>query len=402
MGKNAFIAKYSDIVLAIIVVSIVGMMIVPLPTPLLDVLLTFNISLSVMLLLISLYVPHALQLSVFPTLLLITTMYRLSLTISTTRLILLTGDPGEVVVAFGKFVVQGNFVVGAIIFVILTVVNFIVISKGSERVAEVAARFTLDAMPGKQMSIDADMRSGAIDMEEGKRKRRDLERESQLFGAMDGAMKFVKGDAIASIIITVINIVGGLIIGVMQKGMEVGAAAQKYALLTIGDGLVGMIPAILISTCAGIIVTRVGGEEEGAHLGKDVGMQLFAYPKAIGIAGGMLCVLAIIPGLPTIPFLALGGSAAFGAWKMLKKDAAAAVAEEGGGMVNTESDNGTPNSIEPPPKEPINPESEVFVPVVTPIVLEVSDALVPYVDSRQDNGKFLFELIPFMRDGLFV
>ncbi|MDY7225512.1 type III secretion system export apparatus subunit SctV [Hyalangium rubrum] len=402
-NPNSFLSKYSDIVLACVVVAIVGMMIVPLPTLLLDVLLTFNISISVVLLLISLYVPTALRLSVFPTLLLITTMYRLALTISTTRLILLTGDPGEVVVAFGKFVVQGNFVVGAIIFIILTVVNFIVISKGSERVAEVAARFTLDAMPGKQMSIDADMRAGSIDMEEGKRKRRDLERESQLFGAMDGAMKFVKGDAIASIIITVINIVGGLIIGVMQKGMEVGAAAQKYALLTIGDGLVGMIPAILISTCAGIIVTRVGGDEEGNHLGKDVGTQLTAYPKAIGIAGGMLFLLSVIPGLPTIPFLALGGAASFGAWKMLKKQKEEAVAEEGGGgMVPTESENGTPSSSEPAPKEPINPESELFVPVVTPIVLEVSDALVPYVDSRQDSGKFLFELIPFMRDGLFV
>src|SRR6185503_7163353 len=191
------------------------------------------------------------------------------------------------------------------------VVNFIVIAKGAERVSEVAARFTLDAMPGKQMSIDADLRAGSIDMEAGKKKRRDLERESQLFGAMDGAMKFVKGDAIASIIITVINIVGGLIIGVMQKGMDVCAAAQKYALLTIGDGLVGMIPAILISTCAGIIVTRVGGDEEGNHLGKDMGTQLTAYPKAIGIAGGMLLVLAAVPGLPTLPFLALGGAAGF-------------------------------------------------------------------------------------------
>jgi type III secretion protein V len=401
---NSFLSKYSDIVLALVVVAIVGMMIVPLPTHLLDVLLTFNVSISVVLLLISLYVPAALQLSVFPTLLLITTMFRLALTISTTRLILLTGDPGEVVVAFGKFVVQGNFVVGAIIFVILTVVNFIVISKGSERVAEVAARFTLDAMPGKQMSIDADMRAGAIDMEEGKRKRRDLERESQLFGAMDGAMKFVKGDAIASIIITVINIVGGLIIGVMQKGMEVGAAAQKYALLTIGDGLVGMIPAILISTCAGIIVTRVGGAEEGNHLGKDVGTQLTAYPKAIAIAAGMLLVLAVIPGLPGVPFMVMAGAAGFGAWKMLKKQTADAVEEAGAGGLapTTTTENGTPASTEPPPKEPINPDSELFVPVVTPIVLEVSDALVPFVDSRQDNGKFLFELIPFMRDGLFV
>src|SRR5438874_2384245 len=216
MASGKFINKYSDIVLAILVVSIVGMMIVPLPTHLLDVLLTFNITISVTVLLISLYVPQALRLSIFPTLLLVTTMFRLALTISTTRLILLTGDPGEVVPAFGKFVVGGNFVVGAVIFIILVVVNFIVISKGSERVAEVAARFTLDAMPGKQMSIDADLRAGSIDMEEGKKKRRDLERESQLFGAMDGAMKFVKGDAIAGIIITVVNIVGGLVIGVLM------------------------------------------------------------------------------------------------------------------------------------------------------------------------------------------
>ncbi|WP_163996738.1 type III secretion system export apparatus subunit SctV [Pyxidicoccus caerfyrddinensis] len=399
-NPNSFLSKYSDIVLALVVVCIVGMMIVPLPTILLDVLLTLNISISVVLLLVSLYVPAALHLTVFPTLLLITTMFRLSLTISTTRLILLTGDPGEVVIAFGNFVVQGNFVVGAILFIILVIVNFIVISKGSERVAEVAARFTLDAMPGKQMSIDADLRAGSIDQDQGKKKRRDLERESQLFGAMDGAMKFVKGDAIASIIITVVNIVGGLIIGVTQKGMSAGDAAQKYTLLTIGDGLVSMIPAILISTSAGIIVTRVGGEEEGAHLGMDMGSQLTAYPKAIAIAAGMLIVLGLVPGLPKIPFFLLGAGAGFGAWSMLKKQKMAEVVEEAGPALET--DNGTPMATEPAPKEPMNPDSELFIPVVTPIVLEVSDALVPYVDSRQDNGKFLFELIPFMRDGLFV
>ncbi len=403
--SSGFLAKYSDIVLACVVVAIIGMMIVPLPTLVLDVLLTLNISISVVLLLISLYVPQALRLSVFPTLLLITTMYRLALTISTTRLILLTGDPGEVVEAFGHFVVQGNFVVGLVIFVILVIVNFIVISKGSERVAEVAARFTLDAMPGKQMSIDADMRAGTIDQEDGKRKRRDLERESQLFGAMDGAMKFVKGDAIASIIITVINIVGGLAIGVMQKNMDVASAAQKYTLLTNGDGLVGMIPAILISTCAGIIVTRVGGDEEGNHLGHDVGAQLTAYPKAIAIAAAMLCVLGLIPGLPKIPFFILGGLAGWGSWSMMRKEKAVAAGEESAGGLTTTGDTPpgeTPSTTEPQPKEPINPDSELFIPVVTPIVLEVSDALVPYVDSRQDNGKFLFELIPFMRDGLFV
>jgi type III secretion protein V len=403
-NPNSFLNKYSDIALAIVVISIIGMLIVPLPTFLLDVLLTVNISLSVIILLMTIYIPGALQFSVFPTLLLITTMYRLALTVSTTRLILSTGDAGEVVYAFGNFVARGNFVVGGIIFVILVIVNFIVIAKGSERVSEVAARFTLDAMPGKQMSIDADLRAGSIDMDEGKRKRRDLERESQLFGAMDGAMKFVKGDAIAGIIITVVNIIGGLAIGVAQKGMSVGDAAKKYALLTIGDGLVGMIPAILISTAAGIIVTRVGGEEEGAHLGKDVGGQLIAFPRAIAIAAGMLIVLGLIPGLPKIPFFIMGGLAGFGAYRLMNKDKKK---PEGAGLEGGEAgengENGeTPAAAEPQPKEPINPDSELFIPVVTPIVLEVSDALVPFVDSRQDGGKFLYELIPFMRDGLFV
>ena len=214
MNKNGFLSKYADVFVAGVVVSIVGMMIVPLPTQLLDLLIVLNISVSVLLVLTAIYVSHALKISVFPTLLLITTLFRLALNVSSSRLILIQANAGEVIHDFGQFVVRGNYVVGAVIFIILTLVQFIVISKGSERVAEVAARFTLDAMPGKQMSIDADLRSGALEMEEGKSKRRDLERESQLFGAMDGAMKFVKGDAIAGIIITVINIVGGLIIGV--------------------------------------------------------------------------------------------------------------------------------------------------------------------------------------------
>ncbi|MFT3838004.1 MAG: type III secretion system export apparatus subunit SctV [Myxococcaceae bacterium] len=405
MKLSEFINKYSDIALAVVVIAIIGMMLVPLPTPILDILLTINISLSVVILLISLYIPSALKISVFPTLLLITTMYRLALTVSTTRLILSTGDPGEVVTAFGQFVARGNFVVGAIIFVILVVVNFIVIAKGAERVAEVSARFTLDAMPGKQMSIDADMRSGAIDMEEGKRKRRDLERESALMGSMDGAMKFVKGDAIAGIIVTVINIVGGLAIGVLQKNMAVGDAAKKYSLLTIGDGLVGMIPAILISTAAGIIVTRVGGEEEGSHLGKDVATQLTGFPKAIAIAGGMLFGLALVPGLPKVPFFVLSLAAGGGSYMMLRKKKPAAEGIEGDVADAENGENGEtdkPKAIAPQPKEPVNPDSELFIPVVTPIVLEVSDALVPFIDSRQDGGKFLYELIPFMRDGLFV
>ncbi len=368
----------------------------------LDVLLTINISISVIILLMSLYIPGALHFSVFPTVLLITTMYRLALTVSTTRLILSTGDAGEVVYAFGNFVARGNFVVGGIIFVILVVVNFIVIAKGSERVAEVAARFTLDAMPGKQMSIDADLRAGSIDMDEGKRKRRDLERESQLFGSMDGAMKFVKGDAIAGIIITVINIVGGLTIGVMQKGLPVALAAKKYSLLTIGDGLVGMIPAILISTAAGIIVTRVGGDVEGTHLGRDIGGQMTAFPRAIAISGAMLVGMGLVPGLPKIPFLLLGAGLGAGAYAMMKKAKKLASGEEEVEAGEEGDKDKPPAAMEPKPQEPVNPDSELFIPVVTPIVLEVSDALVPWVDSRQDGGKFLYELIPFMRDGLFV
>ena len=240
-------------------------------------------------------------------------------------------------------------------------------------------------------------------MEEGKRMRRALGRESQIFGAMDGAMKFVKGDAIGGIIISVVNLVGRLVIGVMQKGLPIAIAAKKYTLLTIGDGLVGMIPAILISTAAGIIVTRVGGEEAGAHLGKDVSLQLTAYPKAIAIAGGMLLVMGMIPGLPTVPFMALGAGASVGAYFMMRRQAKIASGEIDPNAIDVPGEPGSPPpAMEPAPKEPINPDSELFIPVVTPIVLEVSDALVPYVDSRQDGGKFLYELIPFMRDGLFV
>ncbi len=390
------LSRNTDILIAAVVVGIVGMLIVPLPTHLLDVLITANISISVILLLTAIYIPRALKVSVFPTLLLLTTLYRLSLNVSSTRLILLQADAGEVIRAFGQFVVRGNYVVGAVLFLILTLIQFIVIAKGSERVAEVAARFTLDAMPGKQMSIDADMRSGAIDQDEGKLRRRELERESALYGAMDGAMKFVKGDTIASIIIAVINIVGGLLIGVMQRGMEVGDAAKIYTILTIGDGLVSQIPALLISTAAGVIVTRVQGEEEGAHLGKDITTQLSSQPRAIALAAGLLVLLAAVPGLPTLPFLLLGSLTGAGGYLLLKKE------NKTGEKKSEGAEGGEGAAIEPGPSAPLNPDSELFVPVVTPIVLEVSEALVPFVDSRRDGARFLFELVPFMRDGLFV
>jgi type III secretion protein V len=278
---RGLLSRYSDLALAALVVAIVGMMIVPLPTPLLDLLIAVNIATGVVLLLVAIYVSDALKIATFPTLLLLTTLFRLALEVSATRLILLHADGGEVIRAFGNFVVAGNLVVGAVIFLILTMIQFIVISKGSERVAEVAARFTLDAMPGKQMSIDAELRAGHIGHDEARRRRAALARESQLFGSMDGAMKFVKGDAIAGIVVLAVNIIGGLIIGIVQRGMDAGAAARTYTVLTIGEGLVAQIPALIISTSAGIIVTRVASEEEGGHLGRDIGLQVMAQPKAI-------------------------------------------------------------------------------------------------------------------------
>src|SRR5262249_43544475 len=264
--------RHADLALAGVVVAIVAMMIVPLPTPLLDVLLSVNIAAAVTLLLVSLYVGEALRVATFPTLLLITTLFRLALEISATRLILLRADAGQVIRAFGDFVVAGNLVVGAVVFVILTIVQFIVISKGAERVAEVAARFTLDAMPGKQLAIDAELRRVPRDHAGARRRRAALARESQLFGAMDGAMKFVKGDAIAGIVVLGVNVVGGLVIGVLQRGMDPAAAARTYTVLTIGEGLVAQIPALLVSTAAGIIVTRVASEDEGSggHLARDI------------------------------------------------------------------------------------------------------------------------------------
>src|SRR6187551_2120535 len=243
----------ADAALAAIVIGVVGLMVVPLPTAVLDLLLASNLAFSVAVLLVCLYVSDGLKIAAFPTLLLITTLVRLSLNVSSTRLILLQANAGEVIQAFGQFVVRGNYVVGGVVFLILTIIQFIVIAKGAERVAEVGARFTLDAMPGKQMAIDAELRSGSIDGNEARRRRRSLLRESQFYGAMDGAMKFVKGDVVASLIIVIINILGGLAIGVGQRNMEVVGALKRYGLLTIGDGLVTQIPALVMATAAGVL-----------------------------------------------------------------------------------------------------------------------------------------------------
>jgi type III secretion protein V len=296
----------ADAALAILFVSVVGLMIVPLPTWLLDVLLASNLAISVAILLVTLYVGSALEIATFPTLLLITTLVRIALNVSSTRLILLHADAGEVIRAFGTFVVSGNYVVGAVVFLIITIVQLVVVARGSERVAEVGARFTLDALPGKQMAIDAELRAGSLDAEGARVRRRLLERESHFYGAMDGAVKFVKGDVVASILIAIVNIVGGVAIGVGQHGLPVSTALERYGLLTIGDGLVTQIPALLLSTAAGILVTRVASEEPATPLGAELSLQLFGVPRALGVAALLVVALALVPGLPAVPFLAIG------------------------------------------------------------------------------------------------
>lgn len=310
--------KYNDVLLALLVVMVIGLMILPVPPAFLDVLLTINLSLAVVLLMMSLYITNILNFSTFPSLLLFTTLFRLALNITSTRLILIEAFAGDIINTFGNFVVAGNFIVGAVIFIILLIVQFLVITKGSERVAEVAARFTLDAMPGKQMSIDADMRAGVMDVDEARAKREMLGKENQLYGAMDGAMKFVKGDAIAGLIITAINVVAGIAIGITQKGFTVEKAIKTYSILTIGDGLISQIPALLISITAGVIVTRVAAEDNEA-LGSDIGGQLLSQPKALLIGGGLLLAFGLIPGFPTPIFFAFGSLVLLVGYSLNKK-----------------------------------------------------------------------------------
>ncbi|MDR1360116.1 MAG: type III secretion system export apparatus subunit SctV [Deltaproteobacteria bacterium] len=301
------LVRHNDLTMVLVLVLVFAMMIIPLPTPVVDLLIGINIGISFIILMMAMYVASALEFSVFPTLLLFTTLFRVGLNITTTRLILLQADAGEIIDTFGEFMVGGNFVVGGVVFLILTVVQFLVIAKGAERVAEVGARFTLDAMPGKQMSIDADMRAGAIDMEEAKRRRDRVAQESSLYGAMDGAMKFVKGDSIAGMFITAINLVGGIIIGVTQMSMTAGEAVQRFGVLSIGDGLVSQIPSLLISISAGIIITRTGsGGNDDEHLGSQVGGQIFSQPKAMILAGGLVGLMALIPGFPKPQLVLLG------------------------------------------------------------------------------------------------
>ena len=305
MPKISPVTRHSDVIVALFVVAITTMLLIPLPTGLLDFLLAINISVGLLLLLVGLYTPNALTLLAFPSLLLLTTLFRLGLNVASTRLILSQADAGRVIDAFGTFLIQGELVVGVIIFVIITIVNFIVIAKGSARVSEVAARFALDALPGKQMAIDLDLKSGLIDSREAHERREQLRRESQLYGSMDGAMKFVQGDAIAGFFIILTNVIGGMYLGI-SDGMSFADAIQTYTRLTIGDGLVSQIPALLISVCAGIVVTRVSSADD-ATLGADVEEQLFAKPGTLLFSGLLLVLIGLFPGLPWAPFILVGG-----------------------------------------------------------------------------------------------
>jgi flagellar biosynthesis protein FlhA len=373
--------RYSDVMLAAAVCAVVAMMIVPLPEWLLDLMIITNLSLGLVMLMVAVYAKDALQFSVFPSLLLLTTLFRLGLDISATRLILLQAHAGEVVTAFGNFVVGGNFIVGVVVFLILIVVNFVVITNGAGRVAEVAARFTLDAMPGKQMAIDAELNAGAIDEETARKRRRAVQQEADFYGAMDGASKFVKGDAIAAIVIMVINIVGGFVIGVVQLKMPFADALGTYTLLTVGEGLVSQIPALLISTATGMIVTRAASEPD-SNLGKDVGAQLFGNPRALAIVGAMLLALALVPGLPKIPFFAIAGLLLLAAHMLRKRQQAATAVLPMGGQAEAAPTSGEPENLN-------------HLLRVDPISIEIGYGLITLADA--ESGGNLLSRVTLIR-----
>jgi flagellar biosynthesis protein FlhA len=373
--SKADVTSVSEIMTVIGVVTILVVMIIPLPSIILDFLLAMNITIAITILLIAMYTLKPLDFFVFPPLLLVTTLFRLSLNVASTRLILLHGNEGalaagRVIKSFGSFVVGGNYVVGMIVFIILVIVNFVVITKGATRIAEVAARFTLDGMPGKQMSIDADLNAGIIDEDEAKERRITITREAEFHGSMDGAAKFVRGDAIAGIIITVINIIGGFVIGVLQKNMSILNAAQNYTLLTVGDGLVSQIPALIISTAAGIVVSRAASE---GTMGKDFGKQFSNYPKAIYLSALTVFFFGLIPGLPHIPFIMLSVIIGISVYVFGKKE-----------------EKLKDEDVEVKKKEAIDegPEPVEHLLVIDPLELEVGYGLIALVD-REQGGKFL-------------
>ncbi|HVI16843.1 MAG TPA: flagellar biosynthesis protein FlhA, partial [Gaiellales bacterium] len=323
----------SKIAVPVGVVSIVLMLVVPLPSAVLDLLLGLNITSALLILLVSMQIKRSLDFSVFPSLILIATLFRLALNVSSTRLVLTDGFAGKVIDAFGHFVVGGSLVVGLVIFVILTIIQFVVITNGAGRVAEVGARFTLDAMPGKQMAIDADLNAGLINEQQARKRRTEVTAEADFYGSMDGASKFVKGDAIAAIIITLINLIGGFGIGVLQRGMAPGDAVSTFSLLTVGDGLVSQIPALLLSTATGIIVTRSGSDGD---MGTDLLAQLGRFKQPVRIAGGAALALCLIPGLPKLPFMVIGGAFLVMASRMKEAPVEDEAADQAAGAADAE------------------------------------------------------------------
>jgi len=369
------ITKNSDISLAVAVVGILVFMVIPLPSMLLDLLISFNITFALIILLASMYTLRPLELSAFPSILLLVTLFRLSLNVASTRLILIHGNEGsmaagKVIQAFGNFVVGGNFLVGIIVFVILVAINFMVITKGAGRIAEVAARFTLDAMPGKQMSIDADLNAGLINEQEARARREEIAMEAEYYGAMDGANKFVRGDAVAGIVITLANIIGGLAIGVFQNKMSFADAAETYTLLTIGDGLVTQIPALIVSTSAGIIVSRAGAE---SHLGEEITSQILLQPRAIGIAALVLFAFGIIPGLPLVPFWVLAALAGGLTYIIHRATRQQELVQQEAQMLEEKA----------APVEHLD-----SLPLLDMLAIEVGYGLIPLVDADQ-NGELL-------------
>jgi len=367
----------SDILLAVGVISIVVMMIIPIPTFMVDILLAFNISLTIVVLLTAIYNMEPLEFSVFPGMLLVMTLFRLALNITTTRLILSEGQAGKIINAFGGFVIGGNYVVGIVIFIILNIINFVVITKGSGRIAEVAARFTLDAMPGKQMSIDADLNNGIIDEDEAKARRDKISKEADFYGAMDGASKFVRGDAVAGIIITFINIIGGFVIGIIQMGMDWNTALTTFTTLTVGDGLVSQLPALMISTSAGIIVSRAAAR---SNLGEDLATQLFTQYRPLYIVSGVLALFAFVPGFPFVPFMLIAALAFLLARTMRTATQEQAAEEEAKEAAKAA----------PPVKEKI--EDLLYL---DPLEVQIGYGLIPLVDT--DQGGDLLERITNLR-----
>ncbi len=364
----------NDAVMAGAVMVIVGMMIIPLPPILLDILITLNIALTVTVLLVAMYITAPLQFSVFPSLLLVLTLFRLGISVSATRLILLQGNAGDVINAFGQFVVGGNLVVGLVMFMVLMVIQFVVITSGAGRVAEVAARFTLDAMPGKQMSIDSELAAGFITEVAARARKRVVEQEADFYGAMDGASKFVRGDAIAALIMIVINLIGGFVVGTVQQGLDIGSAMSHYSLLTVGDGLVSQIPALLVSTATGIIVTR--SASTGVTLGSDVVRQLFGNPRALLISSVLLVLLGLIPGLPKIPFFVVAAT-----MYALSRVVSLRQGREPGVPTVTEA------AASGAPALPAPSEGEELTNLlnIDPLELEIGYGLVPLVDGESGN-----------------